>query len=44
MSDKIGFKLYQIIGIKSTDLTYPCCINCYKKVFYVSGRKKFVAY
>ncbi|CAF0850413.1 unnamed protein product [Brachionus calyciflorus] len=34
-------KIYQILGIKSNDVTYPCCINCYKKVFYISQRKKW---
>lgn len=28
-------ELYLVLGIKTTDVTYPYCRNCFKKVYYL---------
>lgn len=33
--------LYQVLGVKSSEVTYPYCSNCFKKVFYLNHKKKY---
>ena len=35
-------ELFQILDYKSTELTYPFCKNCFKRVFYLDNQKKFI--
>ena len=45
MNSDFGFNddqtLYQIQDLKSTEITYPHCNNCYRKAYFLNSKKRW---